>query len=231
MNTVTETIIAQAQVDVRRCRDHSVIANILRRDYFDDPIPRLSDKVIQTLARQWIATRSEVYLVTAEVNGSYAGFVFGHTLGPRFWRLFARKHPTHFPELVWTALQMKFGKKAGRGSKPPLNGSKPVDLESQVTALAVPTLPQAWAPAGIGNGFIPLLFVNPDHRGCGVAPRLLDELSEEMFRDGVKHVEAHIDLLNISSARAFLKAGFEVYRMATNDFWARKTNPTGQDSQ
>ena len=218
-------------IQVKRCRDHSVIATILRRDYFDDPMPRLSDKVIQTLARQWIAARSEVYLVTAEVNGSYAGFVFGHTLGPRFWRLFARKHPTHFPELVWTALQMKFGGKAGRGSKPPLNGSKPVDLESQITALEVPTLPQAWAPAGVGNGFIPLLFVNPDHRGYGVAPRLLEQLSEDMFRDGAECVEAHVDLHNLSSARAFLKAGFEVYRMVTNDFFARKVNPGKRHSQ
>lgn len=228
MSTVTETIIAPAQIGVRRCRDHRVIADILRRDYFDDPIPRLSDKVIQTLARQ-IATRSEMYLMTAEVNGAYAGFVFGNTLGPRFWRLFARQHPIHFPELVWTALQMKFGKKAGRDSKPPQNGSKPADLESRITALEIPTLPQAWAPAGIGNGFIPLLFVNPDHRGYGVAPRLLDQLSEDMFRDGVKCVEAHVDLTNFSSVRAFQKAGFEVYRMATNDFWTRKRNPDRQD--
>lgn len=208
-----------------------MIANILRRDYFDDPIPRLSDKVIQTLASQWIATRRDMYLISAEVDGAYAGFVFGHTLGPQFWRLFARKHPIHLPELVWTALQMRFGGNAGSGSKPSLNGSKPVDLESQITALKIPTLPQAWAPAGIGNGFIPLLFVNSDHRGYGVAPRLLDQLSEEMFREGAKCVEAHVDLPNLSSVRAFQKAGFEVYRMATNDFWARKKNPTEQDSQ
>jgi len=212
-------------IQVKRCRDHSVIANILRRDYFDDPIPRLSDKVIQTFARQWVASRREIYLLTAEVNGAYAGFVFGHTLGPRFWRLFARKHPNHFPELMWTALQMRFGGKAERGSTPPRNGSNPADLESQLTALQVPTLPQAWAPPGVGNGFIPLLFVSSDYRGHGVAPLLLDQLSEAMFRDGAKCVEAHVDLPNLSSARAFLKAGFEVYRMATDDLWARKLTP------
>jgi hypothetical protein len=43
-----------------------------------------------------------------------------------------------------------------------------------------------------------------------------------MSASGVPSVEAHIDLHNLSSARAFLKAGFEVYRMSSNDFWARR---------
>jgi RimJ/RimL family protein N-acetyltransferase len=216
-------------IQVQRCRDHDVITGILRRDYFDDPIPRLSDNVIQTFARQWIATRREMYLLRAEVDGSYAGFVFGHTLGPRFWRLFARKHPNHFPELVWTALKMRFGGKAEPGSALRLNGSNSADLESRITGLKIPTLPQAWAPADSGTGFIPLLFVNSDYRGHGVAALLLNQLSEAMFRDGAKCVEAHVDLHNSSSVRAFQKAGFEVYRMATDDFWARKINPVKQD--
>jgi GNAT superfamily N-acetyltransferase len=215
------------RVEVQRCLDHEVIISILRRDYFDDPIPRLSHKLIQTLARRWIASRSQVYLLTAHVDGAYAGFVFGHTLGPRFWRLFASKHPTHLPELLRTALKMRFESKGKRGSVNPLNGSKPAELASQIAALEISTLPQgfAWAPAGSSTGIIPLIFVHQHYRGRGVAGHLLDQISREMFRDGAKCVEAHIDLNNISSARTFLKAGFEVYRMTTDDFWARRIKP------
>ena len=100
-------------------------------------------------------------------------------------------------------------------------------MELRVEALGIPALPRpfAWAPAGSGTGLIPLVFVHPERRGHGVAPRLLEGISEEMFRDGAGAVEAHIDLHNLSSARAFLKAGFEVYRMTTGDLWARKSPP------
>ena len=100
------------------------------------------------------------------------------------------------------------------------------DLEAQITALEIPSLsrPFTFAAAESATGNIPLVFVHPDHRGKGIAPSLLRRISEEMFHDGIKCVEAHIDLTNLSSVRAFLRAGFEVYRMTTNDFWARKGN-------
>ncbi|HKP37099.1 MAG TPA: GNAT family N-acetyltransferase [Pyrinomonadaceae bacterium] len=231
MSAVLHSRKNPGRVEVQRCLDHEVIAGILRRDYFDDPIPRLSQRLLGTLARRWIASRSQVYLLTAHVDGAYAGFVFGHTLGPSFWRLFARTHPNHLPELLWTGLKMRFENKVKRGSGEPLNGSRPVGLASQVGALNVSTLPQpfAWAPAGSNTGIIPLVFVHENYRGRSVARHLLDQISQEMFRDGAKCVEAHIDLNNVSSARAFLKAGFEVSRMATDDFWARRIRQ--QDSQ
>ncbi|MGI9067130.1 MAG: GNAT family N-acetyltransferase [Pyrinomonadaceae bacterium] len=218
----------EGPVNISRCLDQELIATILRRDYFDDPVPHLSPRVIKTFARSWIASRSQVYLLTAEADGTYAGFVFGHTLGPRFWRRFATHHPNLLPPLVWASLKMKFAaKKKLSEAKTLPNPPAGDDLESEIAALEISTIPQpfAWAPEGSGAGLIPLLFVDPVHRGKGVASHLLNQLSDEMFRDGAKIVEAHIDLQNFSSVRAFLKAGFEVYRMATNDFWARKVKP------
>lgn len=218
----------EAPVNISRCLDHELIATILRRDYFDDPVPHLSDRVIQTFARKWIASRRQVYLLTAEADGTYAGFVFGHTLGPRFWRQFATHHPHLLPALAWTSLKMKSAAKRKLGTaKTPPNTSAGDDFESEIAELGISTLPQpfAWAPEGSGAGLIPLLFVDSVHRGKGVAPHLLNQLCREMFQDGAKVVEAHIDLHNFPSVRAFLKAGFEVYRMATNDFWARKVKP------
>ena len=216
-------------VDIRRCRDPELIADILRRDYFDDPFPHLSDRMIRTFARQWVATRPDVYLLTAEADGAYAGFVFGHTLGPRFWRLVAGSDARLRPGLMWAALKMKAAAKFKRpAARSPTGGAAGDDLESRIAALGIPALsrPFEWASAGGGAGLIPLVFVHPGRRGYGVAPRLLERISEEMFGDGAPSVEAHIDLHNLSSARAFLKAGFEVYRMATGDLWARKS-PAG----
>jgi len=211
-------------VNICRCLDHELIASILRRDYFDDPIPYLSEVVIQTLARKWIAKRSQVYLLTAEADDAYAGFVFGHTLGPRFWRLFASSHPNLFPALAWARLKMRFAQKIQLSAAQLPPNKERNDLEAQIAALKISTLnqPFAWAAEGSGTGIIPLVFVHPDQRGKGVAPHLLNQIAEEMFRGGAKSVEAHIDLNNLPSVRAFLKAGFEVYRMGTNDFWARK---------
>jgi ribosomal protein S18 acetylase RimI-like enzyme len=123
---------------------------------------------------------------------------------------------------------MKFAAKWKLGAaKTPPNTSAGDDFESEIEALEISNMPQPfeWAPEGSGAGLIPLLFVDPGHRGKGVAHHLLNRLSKEMFQDGAKVVEAHIDLHNFSSVRAFRKAGFEVYRMATNDFWARKVKP------
>jgi GNAT superfamily N-acetyltransferase len=215
-------------VSVLRCRDPELIADILRRDYFDDPFPHLSDRVIRTFARAWVAGRPEVYLLTAEAGGAYAGFVFGHTLGPRFWRLVAARDARLRPGLMWAALKMKAAAKLKpRAPRATTDAAVGDDLESRLESLGIPTLPRPfeWSPAG-GVGLIPLVFVHPERRGHGVAPRLLEGISEEMFRDGARSVEAHIDLHNLSSARAFLKAGFGVYRMATGDLWARKS-PAG----
>ena len=88
------------------------------------------------------------------------------------------------------------------------NGSNRNDLESEIAALKIPVRAQpfAWAAEGSGAGIIPLLFVQSDHRGKGVALHLLDGICREMFRDGANCVEAHVDLNNLSSAPAFLKA-------------------------
>ncbi|HEY3102081.1 MAG TPA: GNAT family N-acetyltransferase [Pyrinomonadaceae bacterium] len=97
-------------------------------------------------------------------------------------------------------------------------------LEAQIRDLEISTVAQpfSWAPAGSGAGIIPLVFVRSDYRGAGLAVQLLEEVSREMFRDGASVVEAHIDLHNLSSVRAFCKAGFQVYLTTTEDFLAQK---------
>jgi ribosomal protein S18 acetylase RimI-like enzyme len=215
-------------VEVRRCRDPERIASILRRDYFDDPIPLFGDGVLRTFARDWVARRSDVYMHMAEASGAYAGFVFGHTLGPHFWRLFAREHPRHFPSLLGVAAKMRFG---GTDAGHAASSISPDKIEAEIGALGIERLqrPFEWPPAGSGSGIIPLLFVSSDFRGRGVAPRLLSSLAAEMFADGAPTVEAHVDLSNLSSARAFMKAGFDVYRMSTEDFWACKRPQDGNE--
>src|SRR2546423_1771411 len=92
-----------AAVALRRCRDPHAVEMILRRDYCDDPVRRSPAGVIRSLARGWFARSRDIYLYCAEINGRYAGFVFGHTLGPSIWKRFALAHPYHLPALalVW----------------------------------------------------------------------------------------------------------------------------------
>lgn len=211
------------RIDVQRCRDPELIARILRRDYFDDPFPHLSNGAIRTFARDCAAPQNRMYLLTAEVDGSYAGFVFGHTLGPQFWRLFARAHPRHLPALLWARARMKVSEKFPRRSAP-VPPDAPGEIEARIAALGISSVPRpfAWAEGDGRTGIIPLVFVSAHYRGHGLAQRLLETAVKEMFAGGASCVEAHIDIQNLSSVRAFMKSGWEVCRMSTNDFRARK---------
>jgi predicted GNAT family acetyltransferase len=213
------------RITVQRCLDARAAAKIIRQDYYDEPMPYLTNGIIQTLARDWITGKKEVYLLTVEVDGNYAGFVFGHRLGPRFWRLVAQRHTRHLPALLWARVRLKLGNRMARHPSPVIE-QKVEDVDAQVAALSIPALerPFSWSAANdYRTGIIPLVFVHPDYRGHGLAQSLLKELVNRMFADGAESVEAHIDAQNLSSVRAFLKSGWEVYRMSSKDFWARKS--------
>lgn len=211
-------------VVVRRSRDPEVIARILDKEYFDEPIRSFPAGLKRAFAAEWCAARDDVYFVTAEVEGRPAGFVFGHAMGDGLVKLFGRRNPRHLPALVWTFLRLKFAP----GGKGPTSeaASVPADtakVEAEFAALGIPhlALPFAWSQDA-RDARIALLSVRPDYRGYGLARRLLDVAAEEMAAGGVNAVEAHIDPYNLSSVRAFLKSGYELRRMADKDFFARR---------
>ncbi|HVF55986.1 MAG TPA: GNAT family N-acetyltransferase [Pyrinomonadaceae bacterium] len=225
MNRSTPIHTGERSISVERCRDPELIEQVLRRDYFDDPIRYLPENTIRTLARSWFARRSEIYFITAEVDGAYAGFVFAHTMGPALWRLFARRHPLHIPALLRAKAKMR--KPSTPESRPahvPSDAAQVEKIEAEIAALNLPVLPRpfAWAPADGRSGRIALLFTHSGFRGLGLAQHMLEGAARHMAASGVTCVEAHIDEYNISSVRAFMKAGWEVSRMSARDFWARK---------
>ena len=79
--------------------------------------------------------------------------------------------------------------------------------------------PFAWSPERPDISHVDLLVVREAYRGRGLAPRLLRRLSEEMGKQGVTLIEAHIDADNYPSLQAFLKAGWDVSRTAGGDFY------------
>ena len=228
-SSATDLMAAQEQhgkstrrVTVRRCREADFIARILQRDYFDEPICHFPRSTIRALASSWFATKRGIYFLIAEVDGSYAGFVFGHTLGSNLWRLFAREHPQHFPAFFWAWARMRMPGGLLRINRNVSPQTVPLVEVAEERNGSSSTRSFAWSPANMRTGRIGLVYVNPDYRGYGVATLLLDDLVQQMATDGVARVEAHIDSLNTSSVRAFRKSGWQVTRMAAGDFLAEK---------
>lgn len=212
-------------VVVRRCREPETIERILERDYFDEPVRSFSTGLRRAFASEWCAKRDEIYFVVAEVDGKHAGFVFGHAMGDGLVKFFARRNPRHLPQLLLTWLRMRLspnekGPVSEAASVPPDTSG----VEAEFAALGIQNIEShfVWSPDA-RSGRIALLSVHPDYRGYGLARRLLDGVAEHMSAGGVKTIEAHIDPYNISSVRAFLKSGYDIWRMADKDFLARRS--------
>lgn len=208
---------------MRRCQDPVLIEKILHDDYFDAPIPYFSGALIRR-ARDLLASSPDVYFVTAEVRGEYAGFVFGHTLGQSMWRNFARAHLARHPfAIAWLVFRLKvlrpLQQKLGHWLR--WKGPAAEDVAANVQALRVPRLdrPFAWSAGRPNTGQVDLLFVRDSFWGLGLAPQLLGHTAAEMARQGVTLIEAHVDPWNYASLRAFLKAGWEVYQTTGGDFY------------
>jgi GNAT superfamily N-acetyltransferase len=216
-----------SEIRLYRCRDPLLIEMILREDYYDAPICYFPRSLIQAAARGWFAHSSEIEFVIAEVGGQYAGFAFGHNLGPTFWKKFARAHAArHALGLAWVLLQIRgpsFLRKR-RQSQIRLEIT-PRITDDVVRRLAAMKLERrdhtfSWSPESPEIGQIDLLLVREEFRGRGIASLLLQKIGENMAVRGVKRLEAHIDANNYSSVRSFQKGGFEVVRMSGGDHYA-----------
>ena len=213
----------QPAVVVSRCRDGEKIAGILARDYFDEPVRSFPAFLKRAFALRWCARADELYFMTAEVEGEYAGFVLAHTMGDALFKRFARAHPAYLPPLAWTLLRMRTGGLLPRRRSADADSQRPAAPDEAFASLSLPDIPGpfAWSPADGTTGRISLVFVSPRHRGHSLAARLLEAVVREMAADRVETVEAHIDATNLSSVRTFLKAGWSVGRASGGDFLAR----------
>jgi GNAT superfamily N-acetyltransferase len=208
---------------VRRCRDPQFIADVLERDYFDAPI-RFFPKSLIRAASDFVAASPRSYFLVADVDGSYAGFVFAHTIGPSLWRRFALSHVMRYGPSLACAVWAQF---VAAPLKSSANRDHPTSSATYTGGKAIPECvqqvdhPFRWSPHRPGRGQIDLLFVKAEFRGQGIAPRLLSATATEMADTGVTLIEAHVDPENIPSLRAFLSAGWEAYRTSESDFYLR----------
>lgn len=208
----------------RRTRDPEEIERILRQDAIDAPTPYFSRRLLRTAVRSLLASSPDVFFVTADVQGRYAGFVFSHALGPGMWRDFARRHVFRHPVAlgmlmmrlhVLVPLRRKLAQQ--RGS--PLGGR--TSERTKGIPVSVPKSDKvfAWSRGKGRVGQVDMLFVRDDYRGLGVAPEMLHCVIREMAGRDVTLAEAHVDPGNYSSLRAFLKAGWTGIEMSDGDFY------------
>ena len=217
--------IENRQVDLKLLRDDKKILEIFKRDYFDAPICYFPDPLLKALAK-WICKSDQLFLVIAEVDGKYAGFSFGHTLGANsIWKRFARAHFWHFPGLflVWVRIHFLpwvrnciFGKPRG------MKNSENLD---KLHKMNLPRLdrPFAWSPDDPKIGCAELTIILDEYRGLGLGPQLVNKLFKEISDRGAYLVETHVDSDNYAAVRYLLKAGWEAFETTGGDFYIRKT--------
>jgi hypothetical protein len=223
MTTRVDAPYHSPRVVVRRTHDADEIERVLRSDAFDAPIPYFTDALLRTAVRTLLAPSAEVYFVVAEMDGSYAGFAFGHTLGPTFWRSFARRHVLRHPFALAT---LTFRLKIARPIRQRLARARSSPSTSLLTASSqedtlVPRVerPFDWSASRPDIGQLDQLFVSRSCRGSGVGSRLLGMVTSEMSREHVTLIEAHVDGGNVASLKAFLKAGWTAVQMRDGDYY------------
>jgi len=207
----------------RRTRDPEEIERILRQDAIDAPTPYFSPRLLRTAVRDLLAPSPDVFFITAEVQGRYAGFVFSHALGPGMWRDFAIRHVFRHPVALGmlmvrlhllVPLRRRWARQAGSPGNRTSERTKGVPIP-------VPKSDKlfSWTRGKGRVGQVDMLFVRDDCRGLGVAPEMLHCVIQEMARRDVTLAEAHVDPGNYSSLRAFLKSGWSGIEMADGDFY------------
>ncbi len=204
-----------SSMQILRCQDVEKIFRILEYDYTDPPVKSFTRNTKKTLASSWCVKNPNVCFLLAEIDGKEAGFLFGHILGPRIWRIFASDNPRHAVSLalVWALQRINRFITVWR---------KPVATVRTLPKNELVRLnrPFPWGSTWGNGGIIEFVMVYPEFRGCSIAPVLIEAFESEMVRMGVPYVEAHVSEHNTASIRAFHKAGWATYRMKDGDIWA-----------
>ena len=174
--------IDKVQINVSLCKDLGKIFEILCRDYCDAPICYFPPSLLRALTR-WIVKSDRIFLVTAEVAGEYAGFFFGHAIGPKsIWKRFAFANAGHLFELLWVWMHIHIFPWLRihilRKPKRVLNQENLTKLNN----LGLPTLnrPFEWSTDDPQIGCIEQSFVVPEYRYVGLPQCLSTCFYQEM---------------------------------------------------
>ncbi len=222
---------ANRDVAVRRCRDPESAERILLEHYFQPPVCHFPRSLVRVLAGTWLTRSREIDFLTVDVAGSFAGFVFGHVLGRGIWHEFARSQLSrHALALAWVWVKLHWVLPARRAvarlGRTRLPARQP---EDPMRGLRLPRIEREfrWHDPAPDIGQIELIVVVDRFRGRGIAQALLEALVAAMAGRGVTLVETQIRRGNYSSARAFQKAGFEVFETLCGSYYASLRVPEG----
>lgn len=210
---------ATHKVEVERCHNADVVLNFLKHEYYDSPVCFFPDRVL-TAASQWLVRLPEALVLVASCETQIAGFLFGHSLGPGLWRRFAKEHINLGPWFAQYAISRFLNRRSNRFDSRNLSGTVDEREPKVIVGLPATERPFEWTKPGSGTGYIDMVYVKPEFRGCGLAPALLRASETEMRNAGLQRIEAHIDQSNVPSVIAFLKTGWSVARARGGDFLA-----------
>lgn len=62
------------------------------------------------------------------------------------------------------------------------------------------------------------IAVHPDHRGRGIATRLIEAARDELKEKGIREVELHVDIVKRGAIRLYEKLGFKIRKVVTANY-------------
>lgn len=169
-------------------------AQCLKACYADLPLSRLPGFIFPLLLRNW-EKREDVFYLIARSQGEIAGFIFAQSVGPKPWRRLLG-YTFAFPFALFAWLLVRLSRFRDSFISPPQQGFSP--------------LAEPLSFASAAN--VEFVFVDPRHRGKGVAGQLLFALEQEVSTKGIGTILAFIGPRNTASIHAFRKAGWAIYR-------------------
>ncbi len=216
---------ALPSVKISKCVNSEQIYRIIDQNYSDEPLRSFSNGVKRTFSKSWCLNKLEVCFLVAEIDGREAGFLIGHSLGPRIWRAFAKEHLQHLVSIFYVLLRQRVKRKFRTEPQTTTHSISEDDLKLTNTNRPFP-----WQTSWGNGAILEFIMVYPEHRGQSIAPKLIQQFTKEMNLVGASYCEAHISPYNSASARAFIKSGWAVYRTKFGDIWASSPDQSNEKS-
>lgn len=152
---------------------------------------------------------SDITVVVARDGEQPVAFVVCVTDWPHFKRQFVRRYPALGLELLVSRLLHRV-----RSPRSKLRPSVPLD------SLVMEQDPcgAQWGDPGSSIAVTVFVGVLPEYRGRGIFQQLYRVTQEELWRQGVRRLDAHMNVANVASIRAHAKAGWRVSKDASGVF-------------